>query len=152
MRWAFFVVAAAWFTVMSGSNLATPLYRVYEARFGFSSAVLSVVFATYMLVLAPSLLIFGQLSDRFGRRRLMAGGFVTATTGLLVFALASSLAWLFAAPAIPGRAIGMIRCAAAAALVELDAGGNRAALFTSLAQAGGSSSGPLLAGVLAQWA
>src|SRR3954453_15433417 len=108
MRWAFLVVAGAWFAVMSGSNLATPLYRVYEREFGFSSAVLTIVFATYMLVLAPSLLVFGQLSDRFGRRRLMAGGFVTATLGLLAFALASSLAWLFLARAIQGLAVGMI--------------------------------------------
>src|SRR3954471_19429732 len=106
--WPFLLVGGAWFAVMAGSNLATPLYAVYEGEFGFSSAVLTVVFATYMLVLAPSLLVFGQLSDRFGRRRVMAGGFVTATTGLLVFALAAGLAWLFVARAVQGLAIGMI--------------------------------------------
>ena len=68
---------------MAGSNLATPLYAVYEREFGFSSAVLTVVFATYALVLAPSLLVFGQLSDRIGRRRVMAAGFLTATLGLV---------------------------------------------------------------------
>src|SRR3954469_5454574 len=62
--WPFLLVGGAWFAVMAGSNLATPLYAGYEQRFGFSSAVLTVVFATYALVLAPSLLVFGQLSDR----------------------------------------------------------------------------------------
>ena len=69
--------------MMAGSNVATPLYAVYEREFGFSSAVLTLVFATYALVLAPSLLLFGQLSDRLGRRRVMAAGFATATLGLV---------------------------------------------------------------------
>ena len=65
---AFLVVAGAWFAMMAGSNVATPLYAIYEREFGFSSAVLTLVFATYALCLAPSLLLFGQLSDRLGRR------------------------------------------------------------------------------------
>ena len=144
MRVPFLVVAIAWFATMAGANLATPLYAVYEREFGFSSAVLTVVFATYMIVLAPSLLVFGQLSDRFGRRRVMAAGFATATLGLVTFAAAQSLPWLFAARSLQGVAVGMVAGAAAAALVELDPAPQeeRAALFTSLAQAGGSGSGP----------
>jgi MFS family permease len=154
VRTAFFAVGAAWLAMMAGSNVATPLYAVYEHEFGFSSAVLTVVFATYGLVLAPSLLIFGQLSDRVGRRRVMAAGFITATLGLIAFAVASGLGWLFAARAIQGLAVGMISGAAAAALVELDPvpQEDRAALLASLAQSGGSAAGPLLAGMLAAWA
>ena len=158
--WPFLLVAGAWTAVMAGSNLATPLYAVYEQRFGFSSAVLTVVFATYALVLAPSLLVFGQLSDRLGRRRVLSAGLATATVGLALFALAAGLGWLFAARAVQGLAVGMISGAAAAALVELDpsAGGldaaahHRAALFAALAQAGGSAAGPILGGLLAEWA
>ncbi len=151
---AFVVVGTAWFAMMAGSNVATPLYAIYGRDFGFSKAVLTLVFATYALVLAPSLLVFGQLSDRLGRRRVMAAGFATATVGLTLFAAASSLAWLFAARAVQGLAVGMISGAAAAALVELDPAPeeDRAALVAALAQAGGSASGPLLAGMLAEWA
>ncbi|MDA0160514.1 MFS transporter [Solirubrobacter ginsenosidimutans] len=151
---AFGVVAASWFAMMAASNVATPLYAIYEREFGFSKAVLTLVFATYALVLAPSLLVFGQLSDRLGRRRVMATGFATATVGLVLFAGASSLVWLFAARAVQGLAIGMISGAAAAALFELDPAPqeDRAALFSALAQAGGSASGPLIAGMLAEWA
>src|SRR5215217_3050323 len=154
MRWAFLVVSGAWFAMMAGANLATPLYAIYEDEFGFSKAVLTLVFATYALVLAPSLLVFGQLSDRLGRRRVMAAGFATATVGLALFAVAGSLVWLFAARAVQGLAVGMISGAAAAALVELDPAPHedRAALFAALAQAGGSASGPLVAGMLAEWA
>ena len=151
---AFVVVGAAWFAMMAGSNVATPLYAIYAREFGFSKAVLTLVFATYALVLAPSLLLFGQLSDRLGRRRVMAAGFATATVGLILFAIAANLAWLFAARAVQGLAVGMISGAAAAALVELDPAPqeDRAALFAALAQAGGSASGPLIAGMLAEWA
>ena len=84
----------------------------------------------------------------------MAAGFATATRGLLLFALAGGLAWLFAARAVQGLAVGMISGAAAAALVELDPAPqeDRAALFAALAQAGGSASGRFLAGMLAEWA
>jgi MFS family permease len=151
---AFLVVAGAWFAMMAASNVATPLYATYEREFGFSSAVLTVVFATYALCLAPSLLLFGQLSDRLGRRRVMAAGFATATVGLVLFALAAGLAWLFAARAVQGLAVGMISGTAAAALIELDPvpQEDRAALFAALAQAGGSAAGPVVAGMLAEWA
>src|SRR6188768_3216116 len=154
MRWAFLVVSGAWFAMMAGANLATPLYAIYEREFGFSSAVLTLVFATYALVLAPSLLVFGQLSDRLGRRRVMAAGFATMTAALVLFAVADALPVLFAARALQGLAVGMISGAAAAALVELDPAPleDKAALFAALAQAGGSGSGPAIAGILAQWA
>ena len=151
---AFYVVGGSWLAAMAGSNLATPLYAVYEKRFGFSSAALTLVFATYALVLAPALLVFGQLSDRLGRRRVMSAGLLTASLGLALFALATSIAWLFAARAVQGLAVGMLGGAASAALVELDPRPEEhtAALMAALAQAGGSAAGPIFAGALAEWA
>jgi MFS family permease len=140
--------------LVAGANLATPLYAVYRERFGFSSAVLTLVFATYALVLSPSLVIFGQLSDRVGRRPVIAGGMATAMAGLALFALARGTPWLFAARAVQGLAVGAASGAATAALVELAPAGAaaRAALVSTLAQAGGSAAGPLVGGMLAEWA
>jgi MFS family permease len=150
----FAILAAAFPVLLVGSNLATPLYAVYRERFGFSSLVLTLVFTTYTIVLVPSLLVFGQVSDRVGRRRVIVTGLCVSALGLLVFAVADATAWLFAARAVQGLAVGMATGAATAGLVELEPHGDRAraALFAVLAQAGGSSLGPLLAGVLAQWA
>src|SRR3954466_2280570 len=120
MRTPFLVVATAWFAMMAGANLATPLYAVYRDRFGFSSAVLTLVFATYALVLVPSLLVFGQLSDRLGRRPVIAASLGVAMAGLALFALARSTPWLFAARAVQGLAVGAASGAATAALVELE--------------------------------
>ena len=139
---------------MAGANLATPLYAVYAKTFGFSSLVLTTIFATYAVVLVPALILFGRLSDRFGRRPVILAGLAVACGGLLLFAFARGPAWLYAARAVQGLAVGMISGAATAALVELDPRRDRrrAALFAGLAQAGGSAAGPLLAGLLAEWA
>jgi MFS family permease len=147
-------VWAAWLVLMAGANLATPLYAVYAQRFGFSSLVLASIFATYGVVLVPSLILFGRLSDRFGRRPVMLVGLAVACGGLVLFAAAQNAGWLFGARVLQGIAVGTISSAATAALVELDPDGDRrrAALLAGLAQAGGSAAGPLFAGVLAQWA
>ena len=150
----FLIVAAALFVLLVASNMPTPLYAVYRERFGFSSAVLTLIFATYAVVLVPSLLVFGQMSDRLGRRRVIAAGLGVAMVGLALFAAARGTAWLFAARAVQGLSVGAITGAATAGLVELEPHGDRqrAALLSVLAQAGGCAAGPLTAGALAQWA
>jgi MFS family permease len=147
------VVAGALASLLLGANLASPLYGVYRERFGFNSLVLTLVFAVYALVLAPSLLLFGELSDRVGRRPVILGGLVTGTIALGLFALATSVAWLFAARIVQGVSVGMAGGAATAALVELDPEGDRrhAALLATLAQTVGGAAGPLLTGILAEW-
>jgi MFS family permease len=144
----------AWLLLMAGANLATPLYAVYAQRFRFSSLVLTAIFAAYAIVLVPSLILFGRLSDRIGRRAVILLGLVAAIGGLALFAGAQSAVWLLGGRLLQGLAVGMISGAATAALVELDPGDDRrrAALLAGLAQAGGSALGPLVAGVLAQWA
>jgi MFS family permease len=150
----FVIAGAAMFVLLAGTNLPAPLYAVYQHRFGFSDLVLTLVFATYAAALAPSLLLFGQLSDRLGRRIVIAGGLGVALVGLVLFALAQGTAWLFVARAVQGVAVGAISGTATAALVELEPGGDRrlAALPAGLAQAGGSAGGAVFAGALAEWA
>ncbi|HEV7652401.1 MAG TPA: MFS transporter [Actinophytocola sp.] len=148
------LVTLAFGSMLFSANLAAPLYAGYAERFGFSTAVLALIFAVYALVLIPSLLVFGQVSDSFGRRPVIAAGLVTAIVALLLFAFAASAWWLFAARAVQGLAQGMMSGAATAALAELVPGqdARRAALMATLAQSGGSASGVLVSGILAQWA
>jgi MFS family permease len=77
----------AWLVLMAGANVATPLYLVYAAEFRFSSLVLTSIFATYAFVLVPALILFGRLSDSFGRRPVILAGLGVAFGGLVLFAL-----------------------------------------------------------------
>jgi MFS family permease len=104
------IVWSGWFAVMATANLATPLYAVYAERYRFSTLVLTAVFGTYAAVLVPALIVFGRLSDRFGRRPvILAGAGRGGGGGVTVFALARGTAWLFAAPAGAGRGDGQRR-------------------------------------------
>jgi MFS family permease len=151
---SFWIVGGGLCSLLIGANLAATLYAVYSANFGFSSALLAVIFATYTLVLVPALLVFGQLSDRFGRRPIILVGMATGMLGLALFALADSVAWLFAARAVQGLSVAMISGAAVAALAELEPGADsgRAALVATLALSAGSAGGPLIGGAIAEWA
>ena len=153
-RVPFLVVSAALFVMLMASNLATPLYAVYERRFSFPAVELTLIFATYAVVLVPSLLIFGSLSDRLGRRRVIAAGLSAGVISLALFASADAVPLLFAARAVQGLGTGLLSAAASAALVELEPSGHhgRAAVAIVLGNTGGSASGPLVAGALAQWA
>jgi MFS family permease len=108
-RASFTVVAGALFVLLLDGNLPTPLYGVYQERFGFSGTQLTLIFATYTIALIPSLLVFGQLSDRVGRMPVIAGGLVVAAIGLVMLATAQSTAWLYAARAVQGLALGAAR-------------------------------------------
>ena len=96
------VVWASWLVLMAGANLATPLYAVYASRFGFSSLVLTSIFATYAFVLVPSLVLFGRLSDRFGRRPVVLLSNFGLALDYVLMALAPSLTWLFVGRVISG--------------------------------------------------
>lgn len=154
-RWLPFVAVAFALTVlMVGTNIPTPLYPVYARSFGFSPLVVTLIFATYAAVLMPSLLVFGPLSDVVGRRRVLLFAVAVSAVGAVVFALAASTVALFLARVIQGLGVGAAQGVAAAALADAEPDGNglRAALAASIATAGGTALGPLLAGTLAQYA
>lgn len=153
--WGPFVAAAFTLLVLlAGPNIPTPLYRSYEHAFGFSPLVTALIFATYALVLIPALLVFGPLSDAVGRRSVLLPAIGLAIVGSLLFAVAQSTAWLFAARAVQGLALGAAQGTASAALTDTDPDNDksRASLVSSLAVVGGIGAGPLLGGVLGQYA
>ena len=140
--------------LLTGTNVATPLYHGYEVAFGFSPLVVTLVFAAYVAALIPSLLVTGSLSDAVGRRRVLVPAVALAMLGSLVFALAQGTSWLFAARVLQGLALGLASGALTAALSDLEPTGNRrrAALVSTVAAVGGLGLGPLLGGLLAQYA
>jgi MFS family permease len=151
LRTAFWLAIAAQALMLAGSNLATPLFPLYELQYGFGSGVVTLLFAIYAAALVPSLLTLGRLADRIGRRPVLAAGIAGTALSSLVFASARSVGWLYAGEVIYGIAGGMIMSCAPVAVRELHpkrsvAGG---ALAATLAAADGLTVGPLGSGYLA---
>jgi MFS family permease len=148
------VVAAMVAVMFMGSTLVTPLYAQYRESFGFSEITLTLIYAVYAIGNLLALLLFGRLSDQAGRRPVSVAAFMLAGLAMLIFLFAGSEAWLFAARTMSGFAIGVASGTAAAWLAELDTGKDkaRATLIASVANFTGLAIGPLLAGVLVQYA
>ncbi|WP_052850471.1 MFS transporter [Streptomyces avicenniae] len=153
-RWRFRGAAYTLLVLLVGTNVPTPLYRGYQESFGFSALVVTLVFAVYAAVLIPSLLSAGPLTDLLGRRALLLGAVTLAALGSLAFALATGPGWLFAARALQGIALGAASGPLTAALTELEPAGDhrRAAFVSTVISVGGLGLGPLLGGLLAEYA
>ena len=149
----FWAVSYSLLVLLTGTNLATPLYGTYQRLFGFSAVIVTVIFAAYVAALIPSLLIAGPLSDAIGRRVVLAPAMIVAAAGAAVFAVADSTAWLFVGRVVQGLAVGAASGALTAALTETEPRGDhrRAALLATAASVGGLGVGPLLASILAQY-
>ncbi|WP_431823915.1 MFS transporter [Burkholderia sp. F1] len=135
------------------SNSPTPLYVHWQERLGFSSGMLTVIFALYIVGLLGTLLVAGQLSDHYGRRPVLLPGLLAALIACGLFANANSIAMLAMGRLLAGISVGVIVSAGMAAVV--DAGGPErkptAALLASIAMVLGAGLGPLWAGGAAQW-
>ncbi|MGI5225917.1 MFS transporter [Actinoallomurus sp. CA-142502] len=137
-----------------GTGLPTPLYAVYQARFGFSDLVVTLVFAVYCGTLVLALPLFGPLADAVGPRRVAVFGLVLAVGGATLLALADGVGGLYAGRAFQGLAVGAASGALTAGLVRAEPDGDRerASAVASIALCGGAGLGPMLAGALAQYA
>ncbi|MBV8932911.1 MAG: MFS transporter [Kutzneria sp.] len=140
--------------LLIGSNLPTPLFPLYSKVYGLSSLVVTLLFATYALTVIPALLIFGPLSDAKGRREVLTAAIIVAAVAALLFAMATEVAVLFVAQVVQAIALGALQGTAAPTLVEYDPSGQRrrASATASALTVAGAAFGPLLAGVLAQYA
>ena len=138
--------------IMLSANIPAPLYSVYANRFHFGPATLTMIFATYVVFLIPSLLFWGQWSDLKGRLIPIEGGILLAILGTVVFLVAHGVLALFLARALQGLAAGMLSGPATAMLTELDPSKQKAPLLAGIATVGGTATGPLLGGVIAEFA
>ena len=150
---AFGAVAAVIAVAFYASATPSPLYGVYQARWHFSTPVLSLVYATYAVGVLVSLLLVGSLSDQTGRRPVLAWSLAGLLVSAVIFTAASSVAWLFVARALQGLSTGAALGAAGAALIDLHPTANTrtAALVNGVVALGGLGIGALLSSALVQY-
>lgn len=150
-----FLLGGAVFAVcMAGTTLPTPLYGLYQEKFGFSELTVTVVYSVYAVGVIGMLLLAGNASDAVGRRPVLLWGLGASTASAVCFLAASTLGWLYAGRLLSGLSAGLFTGAATAYVMELAPHGatSRATFLATAANMGGLGCGPLLAGVLAQYA
>src|SRR5580704_10678349 len=84
------------------SVIVTPLYPLYQEKFGFSEIVLTLIYAAYVVGNVISLLFLGRLSDQAGRKRVSLPGLGLAAVGAMVFLFAASTVSLFVGRLVVG--------------------------------------------------
>jgi MFS family permease len=152
-------VGAALFGAAWGSNQFTPMLLVYHRSLGLGTGTLEAMFGFYALGLIPGLLVAGPLSDARGRRPVVlasAGLSVAATAALMV--AGHHLALLFGGRVLAGLGSGAAFGAGTAWLREVScapfgtASDHGAARRAAVTMTAGFALGPLVSGLLAQWA
>jgi MFS family permease len=151
-RLAYALAAAVIGLALFASVTPSPLYGIYSQLWGFSPAVLTLVYGTYAFGVLTTLILAGRLSDEVGRRPvlLVALGTLLATT--LIYMVAQSVVWLFVARGLQGLATGLALAAASAALLDLHPRRDPAGvgLTNGVASAGGIGLGMLVSAVAVQ--
>ncbi len=154
----FWLAGYVFMVTMAFSAVPAPLYVLYQARDHFGPLMVTVIFAAYAVGVVVSLLLAGHVSDWLGRRRLVAAAVAVNVISGVIFLAWPSVAGLITGRVVSGVSIGMLTATATAYLSELHAvawpGARpaRAEIVATAANLGGIGLGPLLAGLLAQYA
>jgi MFS family permease len=153
-RGRFWTAAAVAGVALWTSAAPTTSYPLYASAWHLTSAVTTAIFAVYPIVLVVFLLIFGQVSDFIGRRNAMLIGVGALFVGVLLFAVAPSVGWVFAGRAFMGAGVGLALAPATAAAVEFSRKGleSRASSTVTAATAAGLALATIVGGGLIQYA
>jgi hypothetical protein len=155
---AFWIVGYVFAVTMAFASVPTPLYVLYQARDGFSTFMITVIFAAYAVGVVGSLFLAGHLSDWAGRRRMALLAVLASMVAGLLFLVWPTMAGLIVARLVTGVSVGMLTATATAYLGELHAAARpgmpatRGQVVANAANLGGIGLGPLLSGLLAQYA
>ena len=143
---------------MAAGSVPTPLYVLYQRRDHFGTTMISIVFAVYVLGVIGGLLVAGAHADRLRRRTVLGAALVVQLAACAVFLASPALPGILAGRVLSGLSVGLLSGPATAFLIELrrraaPQGDQRhAEVVATAANLGGLAAGPLLSGVLAEWA
>ena len=152
-RASFWVAAAVVAIALWTSAAPTVTYPLYASEWGLTPVVTTAIFAVYPLVLVVVLVVFGNLSDYIGRRRAILYGLAASLGGVLLFAVAPNVGWIFVGRVLMGIGVGLSMSPATAAMVEFSAAGREkgASSITTASTALGLALATLVGGVLIEY-
>src|SRR5580704_18285623 len=116
---AFWLLALVLAVTMLGTTLPTPLYVIYQGRWHFSAALVTVTFAVYAAAVIATLLLAGRASDQAGRKPVLAAALAASALSTVVFILAPNVGVLIVGRILSGLSAGLMTGTATAALTEL---------------------------------
>jgi MFS family permease len=153
-RLAFGLLAYAFAAIMVGTTLPTPMYALYGQQMHFAVLTTTVIYATYAGGVLFALLAFGRWSDAIGRRPVLLAGVAFALASAAVFLVADSVPMLLVGRVLSGLSAGIFTGTATAAVIEAapETWRTRGAAVATVANIGGLGTGPLLAGLLVEYA
>jgi MFS family permease len=136
-RASFWVAASVVMHTLWTSAAPAMTYPLYASEWHLTPAVTTAIFAVYPLVVVTVLICFGDISDYIGRRTTMLIGLGASLMGVLLFAIAPSVYWIFPGRFFMGVGVGLSAAPSAAAMVEFSPAGqaSRAGSITTVAQA-----------------
>jgi predicted MFS family arabinose efflux permease len=146
---SFYLLASMTVSFLAGSSAPTPLYPLYQAMWGFSPVMLTIVFAIYALAVLAALLIAGRLSDHLGRRPVLIVAAIGQVLVMLLFATAESVTGLLVARVVQGVTTGAAIGAIGAAMIDLDK--SRGTVANAVAPPFGTALGALMGGIFLQY-
>jgi MFS family permease len=154
LPFAFGAIGAILVLFAAAASAPTPLYVVYQREWGFSTTMLTVIFAVYVLGLIGSLLVLGGLSDHVGRRPVLAAAIALEAVAFFLFFIANDVTVLLVARFAQGIATGAAFSTLGATLVDLNPpqSPGRAGLVNGVAPISGLALGALGCGALVQYA
>ena len=148
-RPALYLLASLIVTLLAASAAPTPLYAIYQARWGFTPITTTIVFGVYAVAVLASLLTLGKLSDHVGRRPVLLAAITVQAAALLVFTVASGVPELLIARIVQGLATGAALGAIGAGLLDVDR--ERGTFANSVAPGMGTGSGVLLSALAVRY-
>ena len=146
---AFYLQASILVFFLAGSSAPTPLYALYQARWGFSPITTTIVFGVYALAVLTALLVVGSLSDHLGRRPVLLVAVAAQAVTMLIFTTADGVPTLLVGRVLQGLSTGAAAGAIGAGLLDLHKA--KGTLANAVAPLLGTASGALGSGLLVQY-
>ncbi len=147
---AFPLLAITLFLFFVSASVPSPLFVVFQGRWGFSPGMLTVAFSIYSLVLLVTLLVAGALSDHLGRKPVIVVALTIQVAAMALFLKADGIGGLLVARIVQGLSMGLVNGALSAAVIEAAPPARKAlgSLLTSVSPLAGLATGALVTGAL----